>query len=115
MSSCRSTTNEKSSKVSGSKQIGHSSIGVTDGSAGPGSFVGKLRRQVWGEFLQLDPEDPKLADPLAGVGEFERQAALGDARVRRYYPMKMGDSWAENEVYKIYEPDGRCYNSSAPA
>lgn len=85
------------------------SLGVTDGTAGPDSVVGKLRRKIWAEFLRLDPSDPVLRDPNTAIAEIERQAGLGEAsRIRRYYPIKMDDSWAEDQVYKIYEPDGRC-------
>ena len=37
-----------------------------------------------------------------------RQAALGNQRVRKYYPRKAKDSWLEDKVYGIYEPEGRC-------
>jgi len=84
------------------------SMGVTDGKVGPDSIVGKFRRQIWAEFLHLSEDDPKLVDPMAGIAELDRQAALGNLRVRKYYPRKAENSWLEDQVYGIYEPEGRC-------
>jgi len=84
------------------------SVGVSDGTVGPQSYVGKLRRSLWGEFLQLSPDDPILTNVSTAIAEFERQAALGTTRVRHYYPRRASDSWAEERVYGIYEPEGRC-------
>jgi hypothetical protein len=91
------------------------SVGVTDGSAGPDSYVGRLRRQLWAEFLQLSPDDPLLIDPIGAVAEFDRQAALGDRRVRRYWPHEVPDTWAMDQVYAIYEPEGRCGHNASGA
>jgi len=85
------------------------SIGVTDGTSGPDSFVGKLRRQIFAEYLMVDKDDARLSDPLTALGEFEKQAATGTARVRSYYPKKLESiSTASEAMYKLYEPDGRC-------
>jgi len=84
------------------------SVGLTDGTEGPHSFVGAFRRAVWGEHLQLAPDSQLLMDPMAAIAEYEKQAATGNARVRSYYPLKKQDSFLEDRVYGIYEPDGRC-------
>jgi len=49
-----------------------------------------------------------LEDPLAAVEEWEKQAATGTARVRKYLPRAQADSWAEDQIYGLYEPEGRC-------
>ena len=40
------------------------SVELTDGTSGPDSIVGKLRRAVWGEYLGFDPNDQLLLDPF---------------------------------------------------
>jgi len=84
------------------------SMAVVDGNTGPDSFVGSFRRQVWAEHLMLNASDRILRDPLDALGEFERQSDSGSARVRRYYPLDSPDTWAGDQVYNVYEPDGRC-------
>lgn len=84
------------------------SVGVADGNTGPNSFVGRFRRALWGEHLQLPSNATVLEDPLAALGEWERQAATGTARVRRYWPRNQPDGYLEDKVYELYEPEGRC-------
>ena len=84
------------------------SIGVSDGTRGPNSIVGTLRRSVWAEFLMVERDDSILVDPIEGVKEWERQAALGDKRVRKYYPHDVKDTMIMDELYDLYEPEGRC-------
>jgi len=89
------------------------SIGVSDGTSGPDSFVGQFRRDIFAEHLQLHKDDAVLSDPLSAISEFGRQAATGTARVRQYSPLNKADSWAEDQVYLVYEPDGRCNTKDA--
>jgi len=88
------------------------SVGVSDLTSGPHSAVGQFRRRIFAEHLRLAPDDPVLGDPMAAIAEFDRQADTGTARVRHYYPEKRGDNWAEDRVYNLYEPDGRCHTNS---
>jgi hypothetical protein len=70
-------------------------------------FARDLRRSLWGEHLNLPPGDRRIADPISGVAEWERQAAAGTFRVRRHVPGSPQDEqplrWNQ-----IYDPDGRC-------
>lgn len=70
-------------------------------------FARDLRRSLWGEHLNLPPSDRRIADPIAGVGEWERQATAGTSRVRRHVPPSPQDEqplrWNQ-----VYDPDGRC-------
>src|SRR5262249_6004868 len=70
-------------------------------------FARDLRLNLWGEHLGLTRSDPKIADPIVGVVEWERQAAAGAFRVRRHAtPLPQN----ENPVRwnTLFDPDGRC-------
>ena len=73
------------------------------------SVVRNLRRRVWAEFLQLPAEDTRLDDPIAAIALMEEAAANGtSSRLRKYYPLAGSNGYAEQAVYGLYEPDGRC-------
>lgn len=84
------------------------SVGVSDGGTGPDSFVGQFRRRLWAEHLQMNASNPALMDPVSAIDLFDKLASSKLGRVRKYYPLPIRDSWAEDQVYEIYEPDGRC-------
>ncbi|MFQ5808924.1 MAG: phospholipase D family protein [Armatimonadota bacterium] len=54
---------------------------VVDGAC---RFARDLRLNLWGEHLALATTDARIADPIAGVDEWEKQAAAGTHRVRRH-------------------------------
>jgi carboxypeptidase C (cathepsin A)/phosphatidylserine/phosphatidylglycerophosphate/cardiolipin synthase-like enzyme/V8-like Glu-specific endopeptidase/subtilisin family serine protease len=67
-------------------------------------FARDLRRNLWGEHLDLSPTSPVLMDPINAVAEWDRQAKGGRSRVRFHVPAKGTegvDSWPK------VEPDGR--------
>lgn len=85
------------------------SVGISDGSSGPDSFVGRHRRKVWAEYLRLPEDDPRVVDVTAAIAEFHRQADQGTTnRVRNYYPDLGSNGWAEKAAFEVYEPEGRC-------
>jgi phosphatidylserine/phosphatidylglycerophosphate/cardiolipin synthase-like enzyme len=57
-------------------------------------FARDLRLNLWGEHLLLPTTDPRIADPIAGVAEWERQAAAGTYRVRRHTAARPQHEWA---------------------
>jgi phosphatidylserine/phosphatidylglycerophosphate/cardiolipin synthase-like enzyme/subtilisin family serine protease len=70
-------------------------------------YARDLRLRLWGEHLSLPVTDPKIADPIIGVAEWERQASLATLRVRRHVtPLP------QNERSTVWDnacdPDGRC-------
>jgi len=75
---------------------------------GPSSFAGKLRRRIWGEFLQLDHDDARLLNPATAISEFERQASMAEGSlVQRYWPTNYTD-WYDQYMWSNWETDGRC-------
>lgn len=75
-------------------------------------YARDLRRSLWGEHLNLPPSDARIADPIVGVAEWERQAAAGTFRVRRHItPTPQSQSiWWDSAA----DPDGRCTRPAAP-
>lgn len=70
-------------------------------------FARDLRQSLWGEHLGISPSDPRIADPVVGVGEWDRQAAAGTFRVRRHVTPA-----PQKEFRRTWDtasdPDGRC-------
>jgi phosphatidylserine/phosphatidylglycerophosphate/cardiolipin synthase-like enzyme/subtilisin family serine protease len=70
-------------------------------------FARDLRRNLWGEHLNIAESDPRLADPIAAVAEWERQAKAGTYRVRHHTTQTPQDekkfTWDQGS-----DPDGRC-------
>lgn len=77
------------------------------GGEGGNTFVGDLRRALWGEHLNLSAGDPLLVDPGVAALEWERQAASGMARVRSHVtpPPQQEHATVWN---RVIDPDGRC-------
>ena len=70
-------------------------------------FARDLRRNLWGEHLGLAPTDARIADPIAAVTEWERQAATGRNRVRRHVaPMPQSEDRVRWD--RGVDPDARC-------
>lgn len=77
--------------------------------AGPTSFVGKLRRTLWAEYLGLgSPDDPLLFDVGASIREMERQAEAQTGMLRKYWPEVIEGSFWQLQFYQLLEPEGRC-------
>jgi hypothetical protein len=77
-------------------------------------YARDLRLRLWGEHLALSVSDPAIADPIAGVAEWERQASAGTFRVRRHVtPMPQGE-W-QSLWDSVLDPDGRCSTRVAGA
>jgi phosphatidylserine/phosphatidylglycerophosphate/cardiolipin synthase-like enzyme len=75
--------------------------------AGICRFARDLRRNLWGEHLGLSASDPRLADPVAAVAEWERQATAGVYRVRHHTtPQPQEEDTIRWD--RILDPDGRC-------
>jgi len=75
------------------------------------TWVQKLRKKIFAEFLLLDPSDPVLESPDSAFGEWMRQADLGTERVRHYNPngdVGLVNKWLSDGIYNFVEPDGRC-------
>jgi len=68
-------------------------------------FARDLRRNLWGEHLDLKKNDPLLADPIVAVSEWERQANAGTYRVRHHTTPRPQD---ESFLWVKIDPDGRC-------
>lgn len=70
-------------------------------------YARDLRRNLWGEHLGLPTTDLRIADPIVGVAEWERQALLGTRRVRRH-----ATPLPQSEMKFVWDrgsdPDGRC-------
>jgi phosphatidylserine/phosphatidylglycerophosphate/cardiolipin synthase-like enzyme len=76
-------------------------------------FARDFRQSLWGEHLGIPALDPRIADPIVGVGEWERQAAAGTFRVRTHVTPA-----PQKEFRRTWDtaadPDGRCTRAGAP-
>ncbi len=93
------------------------SIAVVDAEVVGGvcRFARDLRRNLWGEHLGMSPSDPRIADPVAAVAEWERQARAGAHRVRRHVTPASSPSRASQGTFnRISDPDGRCSGTPPP-
>ena len=70
-------------------------------------FARDMRLKLWSEHLNLSPSDPRIADPVAGVAEWVRQAALSTMRVRRHVTPSPQVEWGVIWDH-IVDPEGRC-------
>lgn len=84
-------------------------VAVIDASIEDGvcRFARDLRRNLWGEHLNIVESDQRLTDPIAAVSEWERQAKAGTNRVRHHTTQTPQDekkfTWDKGS-----DPDGRC-------
>ncbi|MGD8240798.1 MAG: phospholipase D family protein [Armatimonadota bacterium] len=69
-------------------------------------FARDLRLNLWGEHLALPTTDARIADPIAGVDEWEKQAAAGTHRVRVHTAPRPRDEWS-CLWSRYFDPGGR--------
>jgi phospholipase D1/2 len=70
--------------------------------------VKQIRKQLWSEHLNLDPDSPSLDDPLSAIRkvwpEVAERKELG--RVRRYWP-DATNFWSYYlNIFEVFEPCG---------
>ncbi|MBV9293239.1 MAG: phospholipase [Frankiales bacterium] len=71
-----------------------------------GTLPRDTRVQLWSEHLGLDANDPRLADPAAGLDLFSAEA--GRVRVHRPAPVSAMQRWWVMPSYRLlFDPDGR--------
>jgi phosphatidylserine/phosphatidylglycerophosphate/cardiolipin synthase-like enzyme len=75
-----------------------------------GELPGRLRRMLWAEHLNLDPDDPRLADPGDGGGLWRSRTAEQDSRARPHEIDRIDGvkRWYAAPAYRaLHDPDGR--------
>lgn len=77
------------------------SLGVYDP-----ALVADFRKQLWGEHLNLSPDDPVLVDPLRGIRTVWPKVADTLGRVRRYWPDEVEYHAYYRYIFDVFEPCG---------